>query len=111
MTAVAPPFQPVMVPSSAEKMKLALVPLGSRKAVPALKTWPVGVPFLPPAPGTVTTRGVIAPEPLYRVDVPVPVFELQKGLVPLMGTPQGLTTLGAGTSATPGWSATRSWRT
>jgi len=50
-----------MVPPSLAKMKragLVPAPLLTTKPAPPLNTTPVGVPCWPPAPGTVTIRGM-----------------------------------------------------
>ena len=56
------PLKPEMVPSSLAKMKRAgpvPAPLFTTKPLPPLNTTPVGVPCSPPAPGTVTIRGMV----------------------------------------------------
>src|SRR5262249_42281962 len=91
-----PGFQPEIVPSSAAKMKRAGPedpPLETTKPGPPLKTMPVG------APATDTTSDEIAPAPLYRVDLSVPLSATHHTLVALATRPQPLTRLGSVWSA------------
>src|SRR5260221_6485812 len=107
-------LHPEIVPSSVLKMNRAtpdVVPLETTKPVVPLKTTPVGaavVPAgLPPGGGTVTTSGIGVPAPLYSVEKPVPLSEIQNGEVGLCTIPQGLTRCGSVTLATPGKSDTK----
>src|SRR5690348_12736362 len=93
-------FQPEIVPSSVANMKKLgpepPPPVTTKPELP-LNTTPVGVPVvpsgLPLAGGIVTTSGVAGgngtPAPLYRVLTPVPLSEIQKGLVGPNAMPQG----------------------
>ena len=104
------PLNPEMVPSSPAKMKragLVPTPLVTTKPVPPLRTWPVGAPCWPIAPGTVTTMGMVPVPTLYSVERPVPVSEIHHGDVALRDTPQALTRLGSTRAACPAWSEIR----
>src|SRR5579862_4152371 len=88
-------FQPLMVPSSVAKIKIADEPLILKSDVP-LKTMPVGVPGpSPPAVGMETLRGTLLPSPLYSVDQPEPLSLIHHGEVGLLTKPQALTTRGS----------------
>src|SRR5690242_14474878 len=106
-------FQPEIVPSSVSKRNTdgaGAVPCETTKPVVPLKTVPVGVPG-PETEGIVTTRGVLVgngwPWPLYNVETPAPLSDIQKGLVELSEIPQGLTKCGSVKAARPGMSETR----
>src|SRR5438132_3251569 len=74
-----------------------------------LDTTPVTGPGVvaPPAAGMVTVRPVfLTPYPLYRVDVPVPLLAVQKGLLP-NPLPHGFLRLASWWSAMFGRSETR----
>src|ERR1700735_3274785 len=88
-------FQPLMVPSSVAKIKIAGEPLILKSDVP-LKTMPVGVPGpSPPAVGMETFRATLVPSPLYNVDQPEPLSLIHHGEVGLLTKPQALTTSGS----------------
>src|SRR6266536_1785800 len=103
-TALIPPDQPEMVPSSVTKMKRA-----APKSEPPLKTIPVGADggTPPTGGGTVTTSASFWPAPLYSVETPVPLSATHQGLVALRARPHGLTRFGSVTGASPGISETR----
>src|SRR5260221_5488455 len=95
-------LHPEIVPSSVLKMNRAtpdMVPFETRKPAVPLKTTPVGaavVPAgLPPGGGIVTTRGAFGGKgvaaPVYSVETPVPLFEIQDGEVTLWTIPQAVT--------------------
>src|SRR5690349_4343811 len=101
-----------MPPSSVAHRKRAAVPAPAiRKSLAdGFDVMPVGTPCPAPlAAGIVTGDGgeIAAPEPLYNVDVPVPLFETQIGLVASIAMPHPLTRFGSMLAATPGRSATR----
>src|SRR5580698_38149 len=102
-----------MVPSMVEKRNRACLPGARRKSAGLpLAMVPVGVPvgkvlFAGLDWGMVTTRGVMAPAPLYRVLRPVPLSETHQGLPDMRESPQGLTRLGSVTGAMPEVLATR----
>ena len=80
------PRQPEMVPSSLTNKNRS--PL---KPVPPLKACPVTLP----SPGIVTTRfclvaTFVVGSTTYKVETPVPLSEIQNGLVPEAEIPQGL---------------------
>ena len=57
-----------------------------------------------------TTSGIGSPSPVYSVDVLVPWFETQKGLVGASEIPQGLIRLGSTvTAGAKPWEARKSW--
>lgn len=90
------------MPSSVAKMNEADFALASRNAVVfPFATWPVGLPLPVDAEpgGIVTTNAVIAPEPLYSVDVPERWFETQNGLELVLEMPQGSSRFGSVTGA------------
>ena len=81
------PRQPEMVPSSLTNKNRSLL-----KPAPPLKTCPVTLP----SPGIVTIRFNLAATFVigsteYKVETPVPLLEIQNGLVPEAEMPQGLT--------------------
>ena len=69
--------------------------------MPGLKTCPVGPLGPPMLPGMVTTSGLMLPAPSYKVAVPVPWLETQKGEVAEKDMPQGLMRLGSVCAARP----------
>src|SRR5258708_11722673 len=104
-------FEPEIVPSSVAKMKNAGFVAATAKApAPAneLNTCPVGfeVP-VPSGVGIVTTRAGGTPAPLERVVTPIPLSEIQKGLVALAEMPHGLTRWLSVFAAAPGVSASK----
>src|SRR5215510_11230667 len=112
-------------------MKLAgLVVLGTRKVALGFHTRPVGVAgggvggcsgatgwqavsgIVPPGSGSLTLRGVGCgcgtPLPSYRVEHPVALSEIQKGLAPgVNATPQAFCRTGSVFGAIPGRSAVK----
>src|SRR6516162_4995923 len=118
-----------MVPFKLAKMKCAKLlspPFLTGKAMPfetshpvadvlLLLTWPVGPcgpaavvgMFTMPFPLMGTWLTVVLSVTVKRVAVFVPWFEVQKGLVVLCETPQGLTSWGTVMVASPGMSETR----
>ena len=118
--AVGPVSQAEMVPFKLAKMKCAELPsppFTGNDEVLVLLTWPVGpwgpvavvgIAMLPVGGLTaVTLVTVVLSVTANRVAVLVPWFEVQKGLVVLCETPQGLTSLGSVMVASPGMSETR----
>src|SRR4029077_5624369 len=111
-----------MVPFKLAKMKAAEPPFPplftGNDEVLVLLTWPVG-PWAGPAPSVgiailpvggltaVTLVTFVLSVTAKRVVVLVPWFEVQKGLVVLCETPQGLTSSGSVIVASPGMSETR----
>jgi hypothetical protein len=100
MAAVPVPFQPEMVPFRLAKIKreAAVVPPAvTWKEVVVLATWPVGPCAGVAVVGIVTVRGCLVTFRVsvtaYRVDVLVPWFEIQNGLVGRRELPQGFTKL------------------
>src|SRR5689334_7426435 len=94
------PLQPKIPPLRLENRNRSLL---NPEPLAVLKTMPVGVPPLPPAPGPgiVTTRpnllitgGDWAP-PEYSVATPVPAFAIQAGLVGVKAIPHGSTRFGS----------------
>src|SRR5271167_1238763 len=86
-----------IVPFLVAKMNAAgLLAAKAKSAVP-LKMMPVGLegPFAPAALGTVTTRGIVAPPPLYNVEVAVPSLFTHQGLDAPRARPQGFFRLGS----------------
>src|SRR5258706_8147155 len=98
-------LHPEIVPSSVAKIKGAAPdPMAFETTKPAvpLKTTPVGAAVVPaglsPGGGIVTTSGVAGgkgvPAPLYSVDTPVPLSEIQNGEGALCTIPQALARCG-----------------
>src|ERR1700679_4064005 len=84
---LTPGFQPLMVPSSVAKIKIAGEPLILKSDVP-LKTMPVGVPGpSPPAVGIKTFRGTLVPSPWYSVAQPEALSLTHHGEVGLLTKP------------------------
>src|ERR1700733_15367611 len=106
-------FHPTMAPSSVEKRNAAAGPPGRMKSVGLpLAIVPVGVPvgkvlLFGSALGMVTIREFFTPAPLKSVLRPVPLSEIHQGLEELRESPQGLTSVGSVTGATPEVLATR----
>src|SRR5215472_10206822 len=95
-------LQPLRVPSSVANINTLepdAVPLDTEKPPPdSLKTFPSGAAVEPGDPGgggMVTTNGLVTlvPEIAYTLVLPVPLSEIQKGLVGLAEMPQGFTRL------------------
>src|SRR5215472_292810 len=119
--AVTPLSQAEIVPFKLAKMKCAELPSPpfptGNDAVLVLLTWPVGpcgpvavvgIAMLPVGGLTaVTLVTVVLSVTAKRVAVLVPWFEVQKGLVLLCETPQGLRSSGSVILASPGMSETR----
>jgi len=102
-TGVAGGPQPAMVPFRVAKMNAAgLLAARAKSAVP-LNIMPVGTegPATPCAFGIVTTRGTVAPAPVYKVEVPVPPLLTHQGLDAPRATPHALTKLGSTLTAVP----------
>ena len=79
------PLKAEIVPSSLEKMALALS-LTTASVHPhqldlLLKTSPVGLPCSPPAPGTIKSATIVLLATLYKVVVPVPLLAIHQGVV------------------------------
>src|ERR1700681_20388 len=92
MTAVAPPFQAAMVPSSVTKMNFAAVLPGKAKPAVPLATTPVGAEcWLTPEGTGIVTLSAFVPAPLYTVAKPVPLSEIHHGLPALRVNPHELT--------------------
>src|SRR6185437_11748067 len=111
IVAAGPPFQAAIAPSSVDQRKMAALPgPPSRKSfVDGLDVMPVGAPCSIPFTGGMTTGEggeTCVPRPLYSVDVPVPLFDTQIGLVARIAIPQPLTRFASALAATPGTSAT-----
>src|SRR5712691_10345248 len=111
--------QPLMVPSSVAKRKRAGAVLPFFETAKAgvgfptvmLKTVPVGVPVgFPETGGIVTSRGTLAPVPVYRVALPVMLSLTQNGLAVDRLNPQPFTRDGSRRGATPAWLETKSVR-
>src|ERR1700723_2321252 len=95
--------QPEIVPFFVAKMNAAGLFVAKAKSVVPLKIIPVGLdgPFTPAAFGTVTTSGVIAPAPLYKVEVPVPALFTHQGLAAPRARPQAFFRFGSMVTAVP----------
>src|SRR5919198_1285611 len=109
-------FQPLMVPSSVEKIKNAgpdLPFLVTKKDLPSpLKTSPVGATdgglgHAPPGTGIVTTSDRAVPSPRCIVETPAPLSAIQIGDVALKAMPHGFTRFGFVNFAIPEISETR----
>src|SRR6476620_2414995 len=103
-------FQPLMMPASLSKMKMALpersCDFTENFPVP-LNTRPVGADCAPDPEGILTTNGTMLPVPVYNVESPVPLSATQAGLPPLKSKPQAFTRFGSVVLAKPGMSETR----
>src|ERR1051326_8020868 len=108
----APLFHPEIVPFKSAKINSAGLPSGSTKEEGLLLlTWPVG----PCGPAAVV--GIVTVSPIlltvvwfvtaYSVDVLVPWFDTQKGLVARWETPQGFLREESVSAASPEMSETR----
>src|SRR5258708_9223137 len=85
---------PLIVPSKVAKMKIDAHPLtwNSFGFDEPFQTIPVGDPTPEPfAVGISTSRGTLAPPPVYGVDQPEPLSLIQNGLVGVWLNPQAFT--------------------
>src|SRR5438552_19141846 len=94
-----PGLQPTIVPSSVSKMNIEAPDLQffvTTKSPLGLTTRPVGAEVSSAAgAGIVTTKGTIAPVPVYRVEGPVPLSAIQIGLPGPKAMPQAFFRLGS----------------
>src|SRR3979411_1530076 len=98
----------MIVPSSVATMNEAGLPAATLNEDVPLNTTPVPAPpVLPPGAGSATVRAIVPPLPLYSVDKPDLLSEIQNGLVGDATMPHGFTKPGSTRSARPGRSDTR----
>src|SRR5215467_10410233 len=93
-------FQPEIVPSSVAKMKTAgpdLPPSETTNPDEPLNAMPVGVAVSvePSGGGMVTVSGSLAALPLYTVETPAPLSDIQKGPVGLNAIPHAFLRFGS----------------
>ena len=103
---MTPGFQPRIFPSSVENRNSEGPDTPSwltTKSELPLNTVPVGAPF------TLTTSGMVAPVPSYRVETLVPLSATHHGVVGPAARPQALTRFGSTLAAAPGTSETSLW--
>src|SRR5271156_832014 len=103
VTGVAGGPQPAIVPFFVAKINDAGLFAAKSKSLLPLNIIPVGPdgPFAPAALGTVTTSGVMAPAPLYKVEVPVPSLFTHQGLAAPRARPQAFFRLGSTVTVVP----------